>query len=111
MKVIIALLILIGTTQCLGPVSSSKTPEDYAYYVHGMRGFWEGYMQGLYNSPSPRHITDYCLNEEIAKKLYNLAYIINEEDYLSFFQVFQDTMTIVANIDECGLELSIEELV
>jgi patatin-like phospholipase/acyl hydrolase len=56
---------------------NNATSENFYYYVHGMRGFWEGYMQGLYNTNKPHHITDMCLNSDISEKMANLiiAYV------------------------------------
>lgn len=68
-------------------------------------------MQGLYNAPKPRHITEYCLNPTISEKVANLAFMFHENDYMYGIKIFQDLMTVIANIDECGLEVSIEEVV
>eukprot|EP00347_Sterkiella_histriomuscorum_P008593 403344499 len=89
---------------------NNATTDDFNYYVHGLQGFWQGYMQGLYNTNKPTHITDKCLSPEISAKLANLAYVFHTQDMLLIFDVMKDVMAIVANFDECGLEKSIEEV-
>ncbi|CDW83775.1 UNKNOWN [Stylonychia lemnae] len=86
------------------------TEDDFNYYVHGLQGFWQGYMKGLYNSNTPRHITDLCLNDDISKRIANMIFVVKEQDFFLIFDLVRDFMAVTANIDECGLEKSIIEV-
>lgn len=80
MKTTCAILMLVTLTMTVTSKDNDKKPfdingavEEMNYYVHGMQGFWQGYMQGLYNTNKPTHITPLCLSPEISEKYANLA--------------------------------------
>ena len=89
---------------------NNATADDFNYYVHGMQGFWSGYMQGLYNTDKPHHLTEACLSKDISQKFASLAFELNSGNFLLLPEIFSNLMTVVANFDECGLEKSIEEV-
>ena len=67
-------------------------------------------MKGLYDTNTPRHISDLCLNEEISGRISDMIYVIEERDYFLIFNFFRDLMAVIANVEECGLEKSILEI-
>ena len=89
---------------------NNATADDFDYYVHGLQGFWQGYMQGLYNSNKPQHLTEACLSKDISIKIASFTYDVTQGDFLLVPEIFGDLMTVIANFDECGLEKSVEEV-
>jgi hypothetical protein len=84
--------------------------EEVAFYMHGARGFFIGYMNGLYNTDDSGMVTELCMSTEISEYLYDLVYDVIDFKPIDILSMIGDTAAIVANIDECGLEQSIEDL-
>lgn len=80
-----------------------------SYYIRGMRGFWFGYIEGLYNVKSAK-ISDDCLSHDISSKLARIITEATSGDLIQLFQLLTDSATIIANLDSCGLEQSVVDV-
>jgi hypothetical protein len=74
-----------------------------------MRGFWFGYIEGLYNVKSAQ-ISDDCLSHDISTKLARIITEATSGNVIQLFQLMTDSATIIANLDSCGLEQSVVDV-
>ncbi len=109
--------IIAVVTLCTIAVNAQVVQEDeeidfFKYYIHGMKGFWSGYMEGLYNSKQPGKLTPECLSEDIALKTEFLSqYFTDGADRQgNMFLVVESVFAIVANVEDCGFLESIDDI-
>jgi hypothetical protein len=83
--------------------------EQLAYYIQGMRGFWVGFNEGLYNRKT-EFVTDLCLSRDVAIQMASLMADTESQDVFAIVDFFIQINAVIANIEECGVEQAAEDV-
>ena len=90
--ILMLLLCLFVTTS-----QASTLDSEVSYLIHGIRGFWQGYIQGLYNMNNASLAED-CLNSDTVSRLKRTIDFYEHPDLYKGFNSFGDVFAIAFNV-------------
>lgn len=114
---VIASLFVMNTSATHQVVDSHKKlgitwtdAESVGFYVGGSRGYWFGYVEGLYNFKQPL-TNDQCLTPLITDKITTIITDLASFRLSIIFSLLNDYYFIVANLQEgCGLTETVADV-